>query len=152
MPERPISPVVIQCILAGGASLSCYQHNRRRKMRRPLFPSRQIRGSNTLISSTLVVASGLEQPYIPSATKGDIWRPWQGKAKKRKALARLKQSEGKASARLKQSAALARENKNNGSYLIASSKTLFRFLCVSAEHSMYLCARISLATATACSY
>lgn len=37
-------------------------------------------------------------------------------------------------------------------YRIASSKTLFRLRCVSAEHSRYLCARISLATDSACSY
>jgi len=37
-------------------------------------------------------------------------------------------------------------------YLIASSKTLLRFLCVRAEHSRYLTALISLATCTACSY
>lgn len=37
-------------------------------------------------------------------------------------------------------------------YRIASSKTLFRLRWVSAEHSRYLCARISLATAKACSY
>ena len=37
-------------------------------------------------------------------------------------------------------------------YLIASSNTLFRFLCVSAEHSRYLTALMSLATANACSY
>ena len=35
---------------------------------------------------------------------------------------------------------------------IASSKTLFRFLCVSAEHSKYLTALMSLATDKACSY
>lgn len=35
---------------------------------------------------------------------------------------------------------------------MASSKTLFRFRCVSAEHSRYLTALISLATARACSY
>ena len=35
---------------------------------------------------------------------------------------------------------------------IASSKTLFRFLCVSAEHSKYLTALMSLATDRACSY
>lgn len=39
-----------------------------------------------------------------------------------------------------------------GAYRIASSNTLFRFRCVSAEHSRYLCARISLATVRACSY
>jgi len=33
--------------------------------------------------------------------------------------------------------------------LIASSKTLFKFRCVRAEHSRYLCARISLATINA---
>lgn len=37
-------------------------------------------------------------------------------------------------------------------YLIASSKTLLRFRCVNAEHSRYLTALISLATARACSY
>ena len=37
-------------------------------------------------------------------------------------------------------------------YRIASSNTLFKFLCVSAEHSRYFCALISLATMTACSY
>lgn len=37
-------------------------------------------------------------------------------------------------------------------YRIASSKTLFRFLCVRAEHSRYLCARISFATISAWSY
>lgn len=37
-------------------------------------------------------------------------------------------------------------------HLIASSKTLLRFLCVRAEHSRYLTALISLATCTACSY
>ena len=37
------------------------------------------------------------------------------------------------------------------SHLIASSNTLFRFRCVNAEHSKYLCARISLDTAKACS-
>ena len=37
-------------------------------------------------------------------------------------------------------------------YRIASSKTLFRFLCVSAEHSRYFRARISLETCNACSY
>ena len=37
-------------------------------------------------------------------------------------------------------------------YLIASSNTLLRFLCVRAEHSRYLTALISLATCTACSY
>ena len=37
-------------------------------------------------------------------------------------------------------------------HLIASSKTLFRFLCVNAEHSRYLWARMSLDTASACSY
>lgn len=36
-------------------------------------------------------------------------------------------------------------------YLMASSKTLLRFRCVSAEHSRYFTARISLATCTACS-
>ena len=40
----------------------------------------------------------------------------------------------------------------NDTDLIASSNTLFRFLCVSAEHSRYLTARISFATCTACSY
>lgn len=35
---------------------------------------------------------------------------------------------------------------------IASSKTLFKFRCVSAEHSKYFWALISLATMTACSY
>lgn len=39
-----------------------------------------------------------------------------------------------------------------GPYRIASSNTLFRLRCVSAEHSRYLCARISLATPSACSY
>ena len=37
-------------------------------------------------------------------------------------------------------------------YRMASSKTLFRLRWVRAEHSRYLCARISLATANACSY
>jgi hypothetical protein len=37
-------------------------------------------------------------------------------------------------------------------YLIASSKTDLRFLWVSAEHSRYLTALISRATARACSY
>ncbi len=37
-------------------------------------------------------------------------------------------------------------------YRIASSNTLLRFLCVSAEHSRYLCALISLDTWSACSY
>lgn len=35
---------------------------------------------------------------------------------------------------------------------MASSKTLFKFRCVKAEHSRYFCALISLATARACSY
>lgn len=35
---------------------------------------------------------------------------------------------------------------------MASSNTLFRFRCVSAEHSRYFCALISFATITACSY
>jgi hypothetical protein len=38
------------------------------------------------------------------------------------------------------------------SYRIASSNTLLRLRCVSAEHSRYFCALISLATMTACSY
>ena len=38
------------------------------------------------------------------------------------------------------------------SHRIASSKTLFRFLCVKAEHSRYFWAFISFATCTACSY
>lgn len=37
-------------------------------------------------------------------------------------------------------------------YRIASSKTLLRFRCVSAEHSRYFWALISFATMTACSY
>lgn len=37
-------------------------------------------------------------------------------------------------------------------YLIASSNTLFKFLCVNAEHSRYLTALISFAITTACSY
>ena len=37
-------------------------------------------------------------------------------------------------------------------HLIASSNTLFRFRCVSAEHSRYFTALISFATCTACSY
>jgi hypothetical protein len=37
-------------------------------------------------------------------------------------------------------------------YRIASSNTLLRLRCVSAEHSRYFCALISLATMTACSY
>lgn len=39
----------------------------------------------------------------------------------------------------------------DGAYRMASSKTLFRFRCVRAEHSRYLCALISLATPKACS-
>lgn len=35
---------------------------------------------------------------------------------------------------------------------MASSKTLLRLRCVSAEHSRYFCALISFATMTACSY
>lgn len=42
--------------------------------------------------------------------------------------------------------------KEKGSYRIASSNTLFKFLWVRAEHSKYLCARISLATTLAWSY
>lgn len=38
------------------------------------------------------------------------------------------------------------------SHRMASSNTLFKFRCVRAEHSRYLCALISLATCTACSY
>jgi hypothetical protein len=37
-------------------------------------------------------------------------------------------------------------------YRIASSNTLLRLRCVSAEHSRYFCALISFATMTACSY
>lgn len=37
-------------------------------------------------------------------------------------------------------------------YLIASSKTLFKFRCVNAEHSRYLCALMSFATINAWSY
>ena len=36
-------------------------------------------------------------------------------------------------------------------YLMASSNTLFKFLCVKAEHSKYLTALISFATESACS-
>lgn len=36
-------------------------------------------------------------------------------------------------------------------YRMASSNTLLRLRCVRAEHSRYLCARISFATARACS-
>jgi len=44
------------------------------------------------------------------------------------------------------------KNARQETYLIASSNTLLRFLCVRAEHSRYLTALISLATWTACSY
>jgi hypothetical protein len=49
--------------------------------------------------------------------------------------------------------ALARHRERlQKTYRIASSNTLFKFRCVSAEHSRYFCALISLATMTACSY